>query len=425
MRRPNLRGLAVASAAVLALSACATTSTSSGPSSVSTEATGEKPAESASLIAADDSAAKPSGDPIVIGQTAGLTGFMSLFDLPIQEGMKMAIDDLNASGGILGRPVELVTTDNGTDVAKIQTAAEGLVEKGADVAIVSCDYDIGGPAARTANAKGVIAFGCAGADEFGAKGLGPLTYNINHGTRADGASMAEYIKAKGYTKPFVITDLALQFTQTMGDAFTTRAEELGLELAGEADYQNGDASAAAQIASIRQSQADVVIVASYPPGGATLLRQMRTAGISLPLIIGSGFDGVYWLDAIKDPGDMSILVPASLYGDDFSTARNEFFDRFEQETGQPPASGMYPAFGYSMVQAFALAAEEAGSIETEAVQAALDEFTDVSLLIGTTTYTPECHIPTPRPYHVISYAGDSTKVVDYLSSVTVPGEQPC
>jgi branched-chain amino acid transport system substrate-binding protein len=349
---------------------------------------------------------------------------MSIFDLPIQEGVKLAIDDLNASGGILGRPVELVTTDNGSDVAKIQTSAEGLLEEDADVAIVSCDYDIGGPAARTVNDAELIAFGCAGAPQFGLEGVGPLTYNVNSGMVAEGVALADYVEAKGYTKPYLITDQALAFTQTLGDTFAERADEIGLGLAGEDDYQNADASAAAQIAGIRQSQADVVVVASFPPGGATLLRQIRTAGITLPIIAGSAFDGVYWLDAVKDPGEFSVLVPASLYGDDFSEARNRFFGRFEKETGQTPASGMYPAFGYSMVQAFARAAERAGSTETTAVQRALDDFTNVPLLIGSTTFTADCHIATPRPYHVINYAGGNPQVVDYATT-TVPADQPC
>ncbi|UUZ59045.1 ABC transporter substrate-binding protein [Nocardioides sp. B-3] len=424
MPAPLIRGLVLAAASAPALSACATTASTTGSSTSSDEAitaktVGEKPADDATRIKADASAAQPTGDPVLIGQTGGLTGFMSIFDGPIKQGMEFAIEDLNASGGILGRPVELVTTDNTSDVSKIQTAAENLLEQGADVAVVSCDYDMGGPAAGTVNAKGILAFGCAGADEFGFKDLGPLTYNVNSGTGAEGAAMADYLKAKGYTKPFLITDQSLQFTQTLGETFTERAEEIGLELEGEEDFQNSDASAAAQIAAIRQSQADVVVVASYPPGGPTLLRQLRTAGVSQPVVAGSAFDGVYWLDTIKDPGDFSIVVATSLFGDDLSAARNEFFAGFE------PATGMYPTFGYSMVQAFAPAAESAGSIETDAVRAALDEFTDEQLLIGATTYTSECHIPTPRPYHVVSYAGGTAKVVDYATTVDIPGEQPC
>lgn len=435
MRGPLRRGLRLATTPLLVLGACTTTSTQA-PTSAGSAAPGStgqtpaaapatKPADNASLIEAKADAATPSGDPIVIGQTAGLTGFMSLYDLPIQAAMKMAIEDVNKAGGILGRPVELVTTDNGTDVAKIQTAAEAILEKKADFVFTSCDYDIGGPAARTVNAKGVIAFGCAGAAEFGFKGIGALTYNLNSGMKAEGSAIADYVKAKGFSKPYLITDQALQFTQTLGETFAARAKEVGLELAAEDDYQNGDASAASQIAGIRQSQADVIILASYPPGGATLLRQIRTAGINLPVVGGSAFDGVYWLDAVKDPGDFSILVPTSIYGDDYSAARNEFYKRFEQETGKPPASGMYPAFGYSAVQAFSLAAEQAGSLEAAALQKAFDGFTDVKLLLGNTTFTPECHIPTPRLAQVISYQGGKPKVVAYANTDAIPGEQPC
>jgi branched-chain amino acid transport system substrate-binding protein len=374
------------------------------------------------------STAQPAGgadDPIIIGHTAGMTGFMSVFDIPVEQGMKMAIDDINAAGGVLGRQLKLVTTNNETDVSKIQSAALDVLEQGADFVVTSCDFDIGGPAARTVNEQNVIAMSCAGGPLYGYDGVGPLTYNMYPGSRTEGAMLAEYAKKAGYTKPYVIIDESLEYTQAIGDFFLKRWADLGGAPAGKDVYQNGDESAAAQIANIQRSGADVIIAASYPPGGATLLRQIRSAGLAQPILGAQGFDGTYWLDAVPGLSDFTIPASGSLHGDDPVQERNTFFKRVTEETGSPAASSNYPLSGYSAVQAFAVAAKRAGSVDTPAVQAALDAFTDEPLLTGPTTFTPTCHIPSGRPMLMLEYQNGKPAVVDQRAVESLMGEAPC
>ncbi|WP_256438590.1 ABC transporter substrate-binding protein [Pseudonocardia sp. H11422] len=364
--------------------------------------------------------------PIVIGHTAGMTGFMSVFDEPVEQGMKMAIADINAAGGVLGRPLELITTNNESDPTKIQSAAQEAIEKGARFVVPSCDYDIGGPAARTANDQDTIAIGCAGGPLFGYDGTGPMTYNLHQSSPGEGSTMAQWAFTAGYQKPFVINDRGLEYSQVAGEYFTKRWQQMGGRIAGETTYQNGDQSAASQIAEIQRSGADLVVVASYPPGGATLIRQIRAAGITLPMVGTQGFDGTYWIDAVPDLSDFFIPVTASLYGDDPVAERNEFFRRVEQETGKPAASAFYPLSGYSTVQALARAIERAGSTDSAAVSAELDKFTDEDLLLGPTTFTATCHIPSFRPQLIVEYtAGKPAVVQSGLKLDDVPGGAPC
>jgi branched-chain amino acid transport system substrate-binding protein len=372
-----------------------------------------------------ESAGDAASDPIVIGQTAGLTGFMSVFDLPVQQGMQLAIDDINAQGGVLGRQLEMITTNNETDTSKIQTAAQDVLDQGADFVVTSCDFDIGGPAARVANDADTIAMGCAGGPLYGVDGIGPLTYNFYPGSPTEGAMLAEYAKEQGYTRPFVITDQTLEYTQVVGDFFTKRWADLGGTLAGETTYQNGDESAAAQVSAAQQANADVILVASYPPGGATLLRQLRAAGLTQPLLGSAAFDGTYWTDAVPGLSDLTIPAAGGLTGDDPVAARNDFFTRLQAATGEPAASANYPLEGYSMVQAIARAVERAGSTDTAAVQAELDRFTDEDLMIGSTTFTADCHIPSSRPMLLKTYTDGVPKVIETRAVESLMGQAPC
>lgn len=386
-------------------------------------------AVAATLVAGCSSGTESGGsdasEPIVFGQTAGLTGFMSVFDIPVQQGMQLAIDDINARGGVLGRQLQMITTNNETDTSKIQTAAQDVLDQGADFVITSCDFDIGGPAARVANDADTIAMGCAGGPLYGVDGIGPLTYNFYPGSPTEGAMLAEYAQEQGYTRPFVITDQTLEYTQVVGDFFEKRWADLGGTLAGKETYQNGDESAAAQIAAAQRANPDVIIVASYPPGGATLLRQLRAAGLTQPMLGAQAFDGTYWTDAVPGLSGFTIPAAGALNGDDPVAAKNDFFTRLEAATGAPAASANYPLQGYSMVQAIARAVERAGSTDTPAVQAELDAFTDEDLLIGPTTFTPECHIPAGRPLLLKTYTDGKLSVVGERSVESLMGQAPC
>lgn len=367
----------------------------------------------------------PTGDPIVIGQTAGLTGFMSVFDIPVQQGMQLAIDDINAKGGVLGRPLKMITTNNETDTAKIQTAAQDVLDQGAQFVVTSCDFDIGGPAARVANDANVIAMGCAGGPLYGYDGIGPLTYNFYQGSPTEGAILAEYAKEHGYTRPFVITDQTLEYTQVVGDFFKKRWADLGGTLAGEATYQNGDESAAAQISAVQQADPDVILVASYPPGGATLLRQLRAAGLNQPLLGSAAFDGTYWTDAVPGLSDFTIPSAGATDGTDPVAARNDFFTRLQASTGEPVASANYPLEGYAFVQAIATAADRAGSVDTAAVAAELNKFTDENVILGPTTFTETCHIPSGRPMLLKTYTDGKPAVVETRTVESLMGQAPC
>lgn len=413
------RVLAPLAALTLLAAGCSAGSTSSPSSSAS-------PAASAGAASGGASgSAEPAGDPIVIGQTAGLTGFMSVFDIPVQQGMQLAIADINAKGGVLGRPLKMITTNNETDTAKIQTAAQDVLDQGAQFVVTSCDFDIGGPAARVANDANVIAMGCAGGPLFGYDGIGPLTYNFYQGSPTEGAMLAEYAKAQGYTRPFVITDQTLEYTQVVGDFFKKRWADLGGTLAGEATYQNGDESAAAQISAAQQANPDVILVASYPPGGATLLRQLRAAGLNQPLLGSAAFDGTYWTDAVPGLSGFTIPSAGATDGTDPVAERNDFFTRLQAATGEPVASANYPLEGYSFVQAIATAVERAGSTDTAAVQAELNKFTDEPVILGPTTFTETCHIPSQRPMLIKTYTDGAPQVVETRTVESLMGQAPC
>ncbi len=360
-------------------------------------------------------------DPIVIGDAAAKTGWMAAYDQPVLAGAQIAADEINAKGGVLGRKITFTEADTKTDATQGGAAAQQVLEDGADFVLTTCDYDLGAPVARAANQKGVLAVGCAGGLQFGLQGVGPLTFNTYSGSATEGALMAEWAyKTKGWRHPYLLSLTGLEYTKSVCTYFEERWKQLAGDdsIVGKDTLDAKDTSINAQVSRLRSAQgkADFVVLCSLPPSGASAVKQIRAAGIDLPILGAAAFDGSYWLNAV--PGLSELYYPAlgSIFGDDPDPKRTAFFKEFETKTGKPPTLASYPLLGYAAVQSLAKAIEQAGGTDSEQVKAALETFKDEPLITGPTTYTDACHIPSGRPYLMMqvqkgknSYTGETVK----------------
>jgi branched-chain amino acid transport system substrate-binding protein len=166
--------------------------------------------------------------------------------------------------------------------------------------------------------------------------------------------------------------------------------------------RNSYPSIAAQVTRITSlpQKPDVIFFCSYAPGGPSAIRQMRAAGIDAAILTGESLDGDYWIGTVPDLSNFYVVNYGSKYGDDPDPTVNEFFKRFEAKYGKK-ADVSYGLRGYSAVQAWAKAANKAGSLEGSKVAAVLDTFDKEPLVIGPTTYTKDLHIQTTRPMSII------------------------
>ena len=153
----------------------------------------------------------------------------------------------------------------------------------------------------------------------------------------------------------MLTDTYLQYTKDVSTYFNKRWAQLAgsKSFAGQDTFNNADASIAAQISRLRSaaSNADFVVVSSLPPGGASAIRQIRGAGINLPILAAAAFDGSYWLSAVPKLSNFYYPALGSLYGDDPNPARAKLlYKDFKKVSGKAPTLASYPLLGYAAVQ---------------------------------------------------------------------------
>ena len=97
-------------------------------------------------------AQEPSGEPILIGGALSLTGIQAPLDEPGLRGAELAVEELNRTGGVLGRPVEFINLDGKSDPVTVGNVTVELIDRGAVAIVAPCDFDFGGPASREAQA---------------------------------------------------------------------------------------------------------------------------------------------------------------------------------------------------------------------------------------------------------------------------------
>ncbi len=373
-----------------------------------------------------DDASKSKGEKsdLIIGMPIARTGFFSDFDGPVAVGVQLKVKEVNASGGVKGRKLKVIFADTKSDPKLIQPAVLEVLDKGADVVITSCDYDLGGPAARVASQRNILAMGCASSPSYGVKGIGPTAFNTASGTPTETAVMAEFAYKKGFRKAYMLEDESLDYTRSTCEFFEKnfKASAGKDSIVGRDTFQNEDASVAAQITRLKsQRDADFIVMCSYPPGGATAIRQIRAAGIDLPIVTSDAFDGEFWLEGVPNASDIYHTAAGSLFGDDPDSEINDFFKAYKAETGEVAPSG-FGLYGAVSVEMLVKAVKETGGTDGKELSEAIERFKGEDFILGATTYTDLCHSPVGRELRMIEIQGGKSSFIEVVEPKKLPKE---
>ncbi len=316
-------------------------------------------------------AAQGNGTEIIIGASLCLTGIQSPLDEPILRGAQLAVDELNASGGVLGKQLKLVNLDGKSDPVVVGNNGEQLVAQGASAIITPADFDFGGPASRAAQAAGIVGISPgASSPLFGAAALGDKQFTLSMWNTTMGAAAAEWaFKERGLKNAYVVTDSFIDYTTSLSEYFIQSMEHQGGTIVGQDTYTQGDQNFSAQLQRLKAtgSQADVIFVSSYMPDLGLIIRDIRAAGITTPIFGGDSYD---------DPELAKVL--GTEFGNDVTYATHSYLSEeanpmvpaflalYEKKYGEQPDTALV-ANGYDTVMVLAKAMEAAGSTDGAAV----------------------------------------------------------
>jgi branched-chain amino acid transport system substrate-binding protein len=338
--------------------------------------------------------------------------------------VRLWIEERNAKGGLLGRQLKEITVDTKTDRAEAARAGQAVVNQGADLVFVSCDYDEGAPAAAVAQRANKIAvFLCAGDPKAGIQGVGRYAFSAGIASQVEGVTIAEWAqKNLGVKKVYSLLDTGLEYSKSMCAGWDYAVKNNGLESLGTDTFKNSDPSIQSQITRINNlpSKPDAIMLCTFPPGGASVIRQLRAAGLNMPLLCGAAMDGVFWIKAVPDLSDFYLAVYASIWGDDPNAQLNSFPGKFASKFGHPPANA-FAIPPYVFLDLWAKAVEKAGSLDAAKVVPIIEQYKDEPTLMGPLSFSDKLHIQDHSALQILKYENGKPKDVGtYRISEAVP-----
>jgi branched-chain amino acid transport system substrate-binding protein len=372
----------------------------------------------AGIIAVSTWLAEPvlAADDIVIGFAVANSGTFQAYDGDPVQMAKLFIDQTNDKGGLLGRKIRFVEFDTKSDRAEGSKAGLEAVRAGAALVVVTCDYDFGAPAALQAERAGVISvFLCAEDPKAGIQGIGKLSFTASAAAQRAGAAAAEWAVAKKQWKSaYVLLDETIEYDKSVCAGFDWKFPALGGKIIGRDTFKNGDATIASQITrlagAIKEQKIDAIMLCSFIPGGGSALRQLRAAGIDVPVLTGDAMDGSYWLSSVPNLKDFYIAVQAPASNDP-RPELNSVTDAYKAKYGKLPATGFaYPI--YAFLQLWAKAVTKAGTTDGKAVVAVMESFHNEATILGPRSFSNTLHIQDQIPMLIEEVQNGEGKVID-------------
>ena len=310
-------------------------------------------------------------DTIKIGEYASLTGKEASFGQQSHKGLTLAIEELNAAGGVLGKKLELITEDNQTKPGESATAVKKLISRDKVVALIG-EVASGRSleAAPIAQAAKIPMIAPAATNPKVTQ-TGNYIFRVCFIDPFQGTVMAKFaqtdLKAK---KVAVLSSVSNAYSVGLAKFFKETFTANGGIIVSEKNFSEGDKDFRAQLTAVKAAGADAVFVPSYYTEAALIARQARDLGINVPFFGGDG-----WVaDQLLEIGGEALN--GCYYSTHFSPENQDlvvqaFVKKFKARWGANENPDAFAALGYDAAYVLVDAIKRAGSTEGPKLRDAL------------------------------------------------------
>lgn len=363
-------GLAMAMAA--SLTAC-------GSSSSTTETT------TAAAAAGESTAA--SGEVFKIGGIGPVTGAAAVYGLAVKNGAQIAVDEINADGGINGYQIDFQFQDDEHDAEKSVNAYNTLKDWGMQMLMGTVTSAPCVAVADKTMADNMFQITPSGSSVECAQN--PNVFRVCFSDPDQGAASATYIaENKLADKIAVIYDSSDVYSSGIYERFASEAANHGLDIvAAEAFTADSNKDFSTQLQKAKDAGADLVFLPIYYTEASLILNQANTMGYAPKFFGCDGMDGILQVDNFdtKLAEGLMLLTPFAADADDELTQK--FVTAYKEKYGETPIQ--FAADAYDAIYAIKAAAEEAGITPETSASDTCDKMKEAMLKITVNGLTGE------------------------------------
>jgi len=288
-----------------------------------------------------------SAAPIRIGFFAPVTGPAASDGRSATNSAELAVEQINAKGGIKGNLVELVKYDDGLDTKQAVAIAQKLTTKDRVVAVVSGSYS--GPtrvAAPIFQAAGMVMLS-AYAIHPDVPAAGEFIFSQSFSGMVQGRAGGKVAVEKLGAKRISILAVDIDFGKTLAGSFTDYVTKNGAQVVSLDKFGMGETEFAPVITKIKETvKPDLLYIACYPAHGTEIVRQVRKQGLSVKILGTEGIDSVQFLDVAKSDAN-GVIITTNMDRDSKQKAVQDYIKGYKAKYGMEPdmvGASTYDAF---------------------------------------------------------------------------------
>ncbi len=330
-----------------------------------------------------------SGETIKIGLNMELSGDTASYGSNARDGAMLAINELNAAGGVLGMQIEPIERDNKSDAAEAATLSAALIGEeiavqvgpltsgcvNASIPVLSeAGIPIVAPAATAANIT----------VDPDTNEVRPYVFRVCFIDPFQGTLMAQFALDSGYTTAAIYKDTSSDYSQGLAESFKTTFEAGGGTIVAEEGFTSGDRDFRATLNKIKGTNPEFLYVPGYYQEVAPLIKQAREAGITIPMGGGDGWDSPDTL-SVAGADALNNCFFTNHYSSEDADEKVVAFVTAYKAAYNDKTPDAFAALGYDAIMAVASAIESAGSADPQAITDALASLTDFEGVTGTMT----------------------------------------
>src|SRR5688572_4988797 len=285
------------------------------------------------LLAAGVSASAQ--EEIIVGEFSSLTGGSASFGQSSHKGTQLAIDELNAAGGVLGKKLKLITEDDQSLAGQPATIVRKLITQDHAIAILGEVASSKSLEAAPICQQSKVPMISPASTNPKVTEVGDYIFRVCFIDPFQGTVMAKFALSKGWKKVAVLTDVKQDYSVGLAEFFIRHFKANGGEIVREQKYSTGDKDFKPQLTSLKAARPEAIFVPGYYAEVSLIGKQARLLGIKAPLLGGDGWVGDSLLKVAGNSLDGSFFS-CHFSADDKSDTTQSFVTKYKAKYGAVP-----------------------------------------------------------------------------------------
>src|SRR5262245_41087142 len=352
------------------------------------------------------------GDTIRVGEFASLTGKEAAFGNSSHRGTALAVEDLNAGGGVLGKKLDLITEDTRSTPGESATVVRKLISRDAVIAVlgeVASGRSLEGASVCQPNKIPMIS---PSSTKPEVTEKGDYIFRVCFIDPFQGKVLATFanqtLKVKNVA---MLVDAAAPYSVGLASNFKENFTGLGGKVLIEQKFSSGDKDFKAQLTAIKAANPEAVFCPCYYTEAGLIVRQARELGITVPMFGGDGWEAPELLE-IGGKAMEGTYYSTHYSAEDQSPRVQEFVKKFRARwNGETPDA--MAALGYDSMMVLTDAIKRAGTTESQKLRDAIAATRDFDGVTGKTTLDAQRNAT--KPAVVITVKDGKFKYVETIN----------